>query len=618
MKIIIIILFSIISINAYTQDSIKLEIIGDTRTFTEIFDSKYRNINYDTLSNKLLYSRVFSFADLENRNGHSNDTLNKKDFIQAYSELSRASNPDLKAFSMNVENLNDNIFFNSNDSLVQIGIIYSDFTIIDTNSFNDGRLNIIDSFVFVNDTNTRNIFINKNTFIASALTSVIYDNLSITYNINNLFVFKNSLRNIDKILIDYDNGNGYYSYNVDGVVSILEDINYQTYGDKYLTITIITDNDTLTTKSKITLKQKSTTDEVYDDFHIFADTQFGDVVGQGNMRIYYSNSDKKLSKPLLIVDGFDPTDKRRFDHDFTEDEDDEDKGGIWGTLSYNNGVNDVHLGVQLINKGYDIVILNFPIYIGRDINGQFVRVVDGGADAIQRNATVCEAAIRLINEKLLENNSKEQLVVIGPSMGGQITRYALKTMENNIENYDYRGHNTRLWVSFDSPHQGAYVPLSIIHFLDFYGNKCEEQEAKGQYNVQIRSVAARQMLTGQIETNISLFSSYYNEIDQLGFPDKLRKIAITNGSMNGSLTGYADCNTVQGFFGTKLISSLNMTQNGGVENRIFYGYSPDYKLFHPYIFNATTASGQCSYDADPGGTLSSFKDIWEALDKRSG
>ncbi|MDD2530547.1 MAG: hypothetical protein PHN41_04900 [Bacteroidales bacterium] len=104
MKIIIIILFSIISINAYTQDSIKLEIIGDTRTFTEIFDSKYRNINYDTLSNKLLYSRVFSFADLENRNGHSNDTLNKKDFIQAYSELSRASNPDLKAFSMNVEN----------------------------------------------------------------------------------------------------------------------------------------------------------------------------------------------------------------------------------------------------------------------------------------------------------------------------------------------------------------------------------------------------------------------------------------------------------------------------------------------------------------------------------
>ena len=85
MKIIIIILFSIISINAYTQDSIKLEIIGDTRTFTEIFDSKYRNINYDTLSNKLLYSRVFSFADLENRNGHSNDTLNKKDFIQAYS-----------------------------------------------------------------------------------------------------------------------------------------------------------------------------------------------------------------------------------------------------------------------------------------------------------------------------------------------------------------------------------------------------------------------------------------------------------------------------------------------------------------------------------------------------
>ncbi|MFA6806252.1 MAG: hypothetical protein WCR29_02415 [Bacteroidales bacterium] len=39
--------------------------------------------------------------------------------------------------------------------LAQIGIKNSDYSIIDTNSFYNGRLAIIDSVVYVNDTNTR-------------------------------------------------------------------------------------------------------------------------------------------------------------------------------------------------------------------------------------------------------------------------------------------------------------------------------------------------------------------------------------------------------------------------------------------------------------------------------
>lgn len=185
MKKIIIILLIIVSINAYAQDSLNVEIIGDNRPYTEIFDTWFRNINYDTLSTKIFYDRVVPFADLENRNGYSNDTLDKNDFIQAYSELHRASNFGLKVFSMNVENLRNNINLSSNDSNIQLGIIYSDFSIIDTNSFYDGRLLIIDSTVYVNDTNTRNIFINKNTFLSSALSKTIYNNLSITFNLNN-------------------------------------------------------------------------------------------------------------------------------------------------------------------------------------------------------------------------------------------------------------------------------------------------------------------------------------------------------------------------------------------------------------------------------------------------
>lgn len=91
-----------ISLKAYTQDSLNVEIIGDNRPYTEIFDTWFRNIRYDTLSTKILYDRVVPFADLENKNGYSNDTLDKTDFIQAYSELHRASSSDMKVFSMNV------------------------------------------------------------------------------------------------------------------------------------------------------------------------------------------------------------------------------------------------------------------------------------------------------------------------------------------------------------------------------------------------------------------------------------------------------------------------------------------------------------------------------------
>ena len=86
-KILIIFIAIIISVNAYTQDSINVEVTGENRPYTEIFDGWFRNVRYDTLSTKILYDRVISFADLENRDGYNNDTLDKTDFIQACSEL---------------------------------------------------------------------------------------------------------------------------------------------------------------------------------------------------------------------------------------------------------------------------------------------------------------------------------------------------------------------------------------------------------------------------------------------------------------------------------------------------------------------------------------------------
>ncbi|MFA5540115.1 MAG: hypothetical protein WC984_00385 [Bacteroidales bacterium] len=58
MKKIITLFVTIISVNAYTQDTLNVEIVGDNRSYTEIFESMFRNVRYDTLSTKILYSKV--------------------------------------------------------------------------------------------------------------------------------------------------------------------------------------------------------------------------------------------------------------------------------------------------------------------------------------------------------------------------------------------------------------------------------------------------------------------------------------------------------------------------------------------------------------------------------
>lgn len=103
---------------------------------------------------------------------------------------------------------------------------------------------------------------------------------------------------------------------------------------------------------------------------------------------------------------------------------------------------------ELVGSGYDFYIVNFN---------------DSKLD-IRQNA---KGVIELLNFLKKNIATNEQFVVIGESMGGVIARYALTYMETD----DYKNapnvpkpnqlHNTRLLITNDSPHQGAYVPIAF-------------------------------------------------------------------------------------------------------------------------------------------------------------
>ena len=91
--------------------------------------------------------------------------------------------------------------------------------------------------------------------------------------------------------------------------------------------------------------------------------------------------------------------------------------------------------------------------------------------SITENADYLLQAIDWINNNKQNNANgiREQNVVMGISMGGLVSRYALakRTKANTAI---INPTETKQLITMDSPHQGANVPLGIQHFLYDFGD----------------------------------------------------------------------------------------------------------------------------------------------------
>jgi len=94
-----------------------------------------------------------------------------------------------------------------------------------------------------------------------------------------------------------------------------------------------------------------------------------------------------------------------------------------------------------------------------------------GADDIRRNSLVFEKALELVRSGGIANGASAELedtqpvVVVGGSMGGLVSRHALARMEK-----EGKPHGVSLFISFDSPQEGAYLPIGIQSANDFILN----------------------------------------------------------------------------------------------------------------------------------------------------
>lgn len=339
--------------------------------------------------------------------------------------------------------------------------------------------------------------------------------------------------------------------------------------------------------------------------------------GEGEYQIFLS-ADNVLDKPIIVVDGFDPGDIR-------------DIPGLYSLLDFTGASGTQNLADLVRAEGFDVVILNFPIYT-RTADGT---TVDGGADFMERNAMLLVELINIINTDKATNSS-EQNVIIGPSMGGIIARYALNYMEANTLDAD-----TRLYISFDSPHHGANVPIGLQHQLNFLANNPLSPVAELTPLIEglLKSPAARQLLIDNFEPHLlgvdeftfdptltlpivhpfrTTFESNINGLTTTGFPENVRNVAIINGSGIGSTylakdgvtpvtNGFTIVDTtlpVDSPLGTINVDiELNMTPSAGTSQQVSRFFAP---LFPPIVPNVESLanSGTTNFDgvdSAPGG-----------------
>ena len=186
---------------------------------------------------------------------------------------------------------------------------------------------------------------------------------------------------------------------------------------------------------------------------------------------------REFTNTLIVVDGIDPSPQQAVV--FTTD----DEMGAYDKYLFESG--DRSVAQHFKDRGYDFAFINF----------------DDGGQSIEATAQILKAAIRYINERRAAAGNTGDNIVIGHSMGGLTAKWALSELAR-----DQEAHQVTKFISFDSPLQGAVVPLGIqlsLQYLLGLEIRASQRtiflrEASPQFQaaeVALNSAAARQLLS---------------------------------------------------------------------------------------------------------------------------
>ncbi|WP_333876551.1 T9SS type A sorting domain-containing protein [Flavobacterium sp.] len=493
---------------------------------------------YDLLKDKsetqILYDRVFGIS---NATEQRKSEITSSYFLQVYHEMQRA---DFLQRLPKLETLREAANKGFAQQQIPLSILITDFEKISKTAMENGDVFFNSNEQFEVKPNTQNA-LEKHSITLMAPLLYKAKSQHVTFILNDHLIFNTTQRSIQAIAIQANENEKWKTvttnspfkikFTENGKQTVACKITF-TNGDVVLQSFVIQlegSAGNVANRNNTTTLQPNVVTSITASIPYQGYGETEAYYGQGEYEIFPDTVDGVLDKPVFLVDGFDPGDSRNI-------------ATLYSSLNYGTGQN---LADYLRTLGFDIILVNFPTYT----RPNSTTVVDGGVDFIQRNAFIL---VELINQINAQKVGTQKNVVIGPSMGGLISRYALRYMEMNSLN-----HDTRLYISFDSPHQGANVPIGFQHLFNYMaygpvGNAAVQPVVDGL----IKSPAARQMLIDHMEGHLvsgSAFEfntasaslvptgapnfrdAFQNELNTMGFPTTVRNVAISNGAGNGTM-----------------------------------------------------------------------------------
>lgn len=403
-------------------------------------------------------------------------------------------------------------------------------------------------------------------FACAPLEEYTHRGSSVRFTIDRNLYVTNDLRRPMGLSIDFGDGSGFRTVRF-GEEVVVE---YASTWRKNISVRLeLEDGTVLYAKSYITIEHLETPTPT-DTLAVEASIPYMGVFGTGEAYVYLSPPHGSIVNPVIVVEGFDI-----------------DNSMNWDELYYL--LDQENLIEYLRNDGYDAVVLNFT----------------DATDYMQRNAYVL---IELLQEVLSRIGDDRDIAVIGASMGGLIARYALAYMEREeIE------HRTRLYMSFDSPHRGANIPLGIQYWMEFFS---EDSAEAAFLRDRLNSPAARQLLVyhftdppGSTGAHDPLLDAFNADLAAVGgYPADPRKVAVANGSGFSAGQGFAASDQLILYeYSSWLVDIIGNVWAVPDESpgMIFDGLM-DLIWPLPDRSMQVTVSGTMPYDNAPGGTRASM------------
>lgn len=316
----------------------------------------------------------------------------------------------------------------------------------------------------------------RNIWVASVLKNTIYSGQYVKYIIPSTLYFTNKKTKPASIDVDFGDGNGFRTVTLNSTISIkysdtgkinisfrrtalaakelnnhdgtLSKVSWDrtTAVSQYLTVSNVPvysysfEFSATTTNAQITEGYclDGHFEEGYDYSYWVCDEATVSARVYGTAYVFSKRTDGKFVNPIIVPEGFDPGNSNNSQYLFDK-------------------MNQEGLATQLIYNDYDIIILDYFM----------------GGENIKANADLLEQLIVEVNKRKI---SKNKNIVIGPSMGGLVSRIALKNME-------IKGlvHDTRLYLSFDSPHLGANISVGVQGWLKYFADYPKNNMAQTKY-----------------------------------------------------------------------------------------------------------------------------------------